>query len=453
MTTAQIDSLGPALADFLDQFLFCCGYTQTFALLGVYCRGLLSDLPRKSVEPIACAAGTAVRTLQEFLRDHQWDHDRVRDLAQQHVAAQLRQQPDDGLGTVGLIDESGHPKKGTKTPGVQRQWCGRLGKQENCIVTVHLGVCHGRYKTLLDADLFLPQSWSDDRPRCRAAGIPDDVVYRPKWRIALEQYDRAGTQGLRFAWLTFDEEYGKVPTFLAGLAERQQRFVGEVPKNFSCCVRPPRPGQPAAAQPAAALVRQARVFVRQPWQRLRLERQTLAPQDWRYKAARVWAVSEGTCSVQPYWLIWAVHEVTGEEKYFVAHASERASVRTLLRVGFRRWNVEHAFRLEKSEIGMSHYEGRDYTGLRRHLLLCMLMLTFAADQADRLRGEKSGGDDRTGVSGVEHDQRELVGNPARYGSSDVHGGYHPISSATQQGCARSAAKKTQPTSVLQPVAL
>jgi SRSO17 transposase len=441
------------LADFLDQFLFCCGYTQTFALLGVYCRGLLSDLPRKSVEPIACAAGTAVRTLQEFLRDHGWDHDQIRDLMQAHVATQLRQQPDDGLGTVGLLDESGHPKKGSKTPGVQRQWCGRLGKRENCIVTVHLGVCHGRYKTLLDADLFLPESWSDDRPRCRAAGIPDEVVYRPKWRIALEQFDRARTHDLTFSWLTFDEEYGKVPAFLAALVQRQQRFVGEVPKNFSCCLQPPPPGTQAAGQPAEAVVRQLPAFDGQPWQRIRLERQTLTPQDWRYKAARVWAVSEGTCSTRPYWLIWAVNESTAEEKYFIANASERASVRTLLRVGFRRWNVEHAFRVEKSEIGLSHYEGRHYTGLRRHLILCLLMLTFAAAQAERLRGEKSGGDDRAGVSGVERDQQQLVGSAAGHGSFDVHSRYHPVSSATEQSRSRSAAKKTQPIPSLQPVAL
>jgi SRSO17 transposase len=159
MTEEQIQALGPALADYLDQFLFCCGYTQTFAHLGAYCRGLLSDLPRKSVEPIALAAGVPVRTLQEFLRDHDWDQGQVRDLLQGQVALTLvgLDDPDD-LGRIGLIDETGVAKKGTKTPGVQRQWCGERGKTDNCVVTVHLGVAKGRYKTLLDADLYLPQS-------------------------------------------------------------------------------------------------------------------------------------------------------------------------------------------------------------------------------------------------------------------------------------------------------
>src|SRR5947209_13277178 len=185
MTAEQIEALGPAFADYLQQFLFCCDYTQTFDLLGVYCRGLLSDLDRKTCEPIALYAGVAVRTLQEFLKDHRWSFAAARGALQRHVAAVLPGHAGEGLGTVGLIDETATRKKGTKTPGVQRQHCGELGKVENCIVTVHLGVARGRYKTLLDADLFLPQSWDQDRGRCREAGIPDDLRYRPKWQIAL----------------------------------------------------------------------------------------------------------------------------------------------------------------------------------------------------------------------------------------------------------------------------
>ena len=132
MTPEQIEHLGPAFADYLRQFASCCDYPQTFHLLGVYCRGLLSNLPRKSVEPIALLSGTAVRTLQEFLRDHQWSFRLVRHTLQEHVATLLPTLPDDGLGTVGIVDECGTRKKGTKTPGVQRQHCGELGKLENC---------------------------------------------------------------------------------------------------------------------------------------------------------------------------------------------------------------------------------------------------------------------------------------------------------------------------------
>src|SRR5262245_35111235 len=144
MTEQPLRALGPALADFLGRFLFGCGYTQTFAHLGTYVRGLLSDLPRKSVEPIALQAGTPVRTLQEFLKDHAWDFAAVRDQLQDHAAQTLPALPDDGLGVVGLIDETSAVKQGTQTPGVQRQYLGCAGKVDIGIVTVHLGVCKGR---------------------------------------------------------------------------------------------------------------------------------------------------------------------------------------------------------------------------------------------------------------------------------------------------------------------
>ncbi len=206
MTEQQILALAPALADYLDHFLFCCAYTQTFRHLGIYCRGLLSDLERKTCAPIALAAGTGIRTLQLFLTQHGGDQARACALLGQRVAGLLPTLPADDLGTVGVIDESGHVKKGTKTPGVQRQHGGEVGKTANCIVTVHLAVARDRYKALIDADLYLPQSWDEDRPRCQEAGIPDTLHHRPKWEIALAQVGRALAAGVSFDWLTFDEE-------------------------------------------------------------------------------------------------------------------------------------------------------------------------------------------------------------------------------------------------------
>src|SRR4051794_1770403 len=127
MTEEELDGLGPALDDFLQPYLFCCGYTQTFGHLHTYCRGLLSDLKRKSIEPIALASGCAVRTWQEFLRDHAWDYAQVRALLQRQVGTVLAALPDDGVGTVGLVDETSALKSGTKTPGVQRQYLGCVG--------------------------------------------------------------------------------------------------------------------------------------------------------------------------------------------------------------------------------------------------------------------------------------------------------------------------------------
>jgi SRSO17 transposase len=423
MTPQQIEALGPAFADYLQQFQFCCGYTQTFDLLGLYCRGLLSDLKRKTCEPLALYAGVAVRTLQEFLKDHLWSFEQVRTLLQQHVAAHVRDWPADDLGTVGLIDETGTRKKGTKTPGVQRQHCGELGKVENCIVTVHLGVVRGRYKTLINGDLFLPQSWDADRDRCQEAGIPDEVRYRPKWQIALEQLDRARGNGIRFDWLTFDEGYGDKPGFLQGLQQRHCHYVGEVPKSFRC--RAPGTHRRRASR-ADDLVRHSPLFTRQPWQRFHLERQTLGAQEWEAKAARVRLSLGGK---RTFWLIWARNVRTGEQKYFVSNAPARASLRRLLRVGFRRWNVEHALRVSKSEIGFRHFEGRNYVALLRHVTLCLVTLTFVAEQAERLRGEKSGGDAGAGLRSVEPAVRGLAGGVAGDESAGVQVGGHLLSPA------------------------
>ena len=214
MTEQDIQKLGPLLANYLRGFERYFLRQKTFGHGRDYCRGLLSDLQRKSVEPIALAAGETVRTLQVFLLQGAWDHLGHRDGLQRRIADALPQFADDGLGTVGLLDETSAVKKGTKTPGVQRQYCGSVGKLENCMVTVHLGVSRGRFKTLIDADLFLPEKWDADRQRCQKAGIPDALPHRPKWEIGLEQLGRAYGNGLHLDWLVFDEDYGKVPRFL-----------------------------------------------------------------------------------------------------------------------------------------------------------------------------------------------------------------------------------------------
>src|SRR5215469_1711746 len=414
MTEEHLDALGPALEDFLRPYLFCCGYTQTFTHLHTYCRGLLSDLQRKTVEPIALASGCAVRTLQEFLRDHLWEYTAVRQLLQRHLAATLPSLPADDLGTVGLIDETSALKSGSKTPGVQRQYLGCVGKIANGIVTVHLGVCRGRYKTLCDAELFLSQDWAADADRRVAAGIPQDTVYRPKWRIALEEVDRALANAVHLDWLTFDEEYGKAPPFVCGLDERSLAFVGEVPKSLSCLAAAgsAKPAATVKGRPAEEVVRHSPTFLRQPWQKVKLARQTAGPQVWEVKAALVWQVQDQQWSQRTYWLIWAKNVASGEEKYFLSNAPATAKLERLVRVAFRRWNVEHAIRLAKSEIGFTHYEGRSYTALMRHQTLCLLMLSFVADHTERLRGEKRRADDGAGMQRLEPAVRGVAGASA-----------------------------------------
>jgi SRSO17 transposase len=194
----------------LEQFADCFGRVEPRLHLRHYLRGQLSDLPRKSVEPIALFNNVAPRTLQEFLASDAWDHEKLRDRTQQIVA---RDHADPQA--IGIVDESGHPKKGTKTAGVQRQYCGNTGKTDNCLVTVHLGYASfdTSFRVLIDSSVYLPQSWDEDRSRCQEAGIPVSVTYRAKHHIALEQLDRAYANGVRFAWITADEWYAEKPAF------------------------------------------------------------------------------------------------------------------------------------------------------------------------------------------------------------------------------------------------
>jgi SRSO17 transposase len=436
MTEEQLNELGPALDDFLRPYLFCCGYTQSFDHLHTYCKGLLSDLKRKTVEPIARAAGCAVRTLQEFLRDHLWHFAQVRQQLQGHVAEVLPTLPDDDLGTVGLIDETSSLKSGTKTPGVQRQYLGCVGKIANGIVTVHLGVCKGRYKTLFDAELYLSKEWAADRDRRAEAAIPEDMVYRPKWKIALEEIDRAVAQKVGLDWLTFDEEYGKAPEFVTGLDDRKLSFVGEVPKILSCLAVAGASARPAAAvkgRPAVEVVQHSPAFLKQRCQKVKLAQQTGSQQVWEVKAAQVWQVQDGTWSQRTYWLIWARNIATGEEKYFLSNAPTTAKVERLVRVAFRRWNVEHGIRVAKSEIGFTHYEGRNYTALMRHQTLCLLMLSFVAEHTERLRGEKPGADHGAGMQWLERGVRGVAGEQAGDKPPAAPLGYDRIPSAAEPG--------------------
>jgi SRSO17 transposase len=382
MTEQEIADLGPAFAGHLLRFGSCFPQKRVANHFGTFCRGLLSDMPRKSVEPIALESGTAVRTLQEFLATTQWDHGHARDLLQRRFASVLADLPGDDLGTIGVIDETSCQKWGDQTPGVQRQYLGCVGKIDNGIVTVHIGVAKGAFQALLDADLYLPEAWAEDRTRCRDAGIPDDIGYRAKWRIALDQWLRLGGNGVSFDWLTFDEGYGSKVPFLWVLGVVGQKFVAEVPVNFT--VRRSAGGCAGRAdelQPARHT---------DDWERFRVARKTQPKQVWRARSTRVWA-AEGW-----HLLVTAINEATGEVKYFATNAIEEPLDR-VLRVAFRRATIEHAFRLAKQEAGLMHYEGRQYVGLVRHLMMALVVLGFVAEQTQRLRGEKPGGDSRASV--------------------------------------------------------
>jgi SRSO17 transposase len=355
--------------------------------LGNYVRGQLSDLPRKSAEPIANFAGVAPRTLQEFLRTDEWDHPKLRDRVGQ-IIARDHADPE----AIGVIDDSGHPKKGTKTACVARQYCGRTGKVDNCVVSVHLSYVSydTRFRAMVDSTPYLPERDWDDPDRRRQAGIPDEVVYRPKYAIGLEQLDRAMANGLALGWITADEWYAQKPAFIAGLEARGQRFVLEVPRNFPGWLFCPKNADGSPKQ-VDNLCRFSRPMMRRSWSRFYLKDTEKGPIVWEAKAAEFWLRREGQIH-GPYWLVVARNVLDPTEaKYFLSNASPGTPLETILHVAFARWPVERCLEDEKSKLGLSDFEVRNYQSIWRHFLLTQVSHLFLGRQTERLRGKKPGG--------------------------------------------------------------
>jgi SRSO17 transposase len=407
MTADQIRSLQPELAALLETFRPYMKRASNFRHLLAYVLGLLADLKRKSIEPIALAAGSAVRTLQEFLSFLDWDHEAANDHLQRLVVDCHRCER-----AIGVFDASGHVKQGHMTPGVQRQWCGETGKTDNCVVGQHLLYTDNHptnpFNCALASDLFLPEKWSEDRERCRKANIPDDVVHRPKWRMALDQLKHAIGNGVRFWFVVFDEDYGKVPQFWFELDALGQQAIGEVPKNFHVFAKRPacRSMQRAhGSKRVDNLCRFSPLFREQQWRQVTVKDTTRGPAVWEVKAARV-HLTDGSKPSRPtdrqYGLIVARNPETSEIKYFISNASAGVSLEEMLTAAFARWHIEMWFERAKQEAGFGAFEVRTYRSLLRHWLCSRLAMYFLAAQTQRLRGEKSGDHIGTGGGSIKH---------------------------------------------------
>ena len=399
MDVDAIRQLQSELDSFLTRFAHCVS-DEANAHMTTYVEGQLSELERKNVERIALNAGEVPRTLQEFLASYDWDHEAMRTQLQRIVASEHSGTVNIGIiENIGIIDETSFLKKGSKTPGVQRQHCGAVGKQDNCVVTVHLSYAMNDFHCLLDGELFLPESWSNDRQRCREAKIPDEMVYRPKSEIALELYERARGNGIQFDWLTFDEWYGAKPAYLDALNRANQKFVGEIHRNHRIWGTRPRvtqrpfrkhgkgrskktprlvSGSPEAKY-AGECFEHDPVFKNQPWQRWHVKDTEKGPKVIEVKHAIVYPKNSQGLPSEAHHLI-VVRDVLhpDEIKFFLSNAPQNTSLETLLKVAFSRWRIERCFQDDKSYIGLDHFEGRRYPGLLRHLILSAVSLLFLA---------------------------------------------------------------------------
>lgn len=400
MDVRELKGLRRKLRVFVSRFDDCIKTAPSRRHLRTYVRGQIGDLERKNAAAIALDAGVPPRSLQEFLAIHCWDDAAVRDRVQELVVAG-HADPN----AIAVIDETSFPKKGDKTAGVQRQYCGATGKVDNCVVSVHLGYVAGDFHALLDADLYVPEGWLADRERCEEAGIPEAVAYRPKWRIALDLLGHARENGVPLRYLTADEAYGRCGTFRSEADAMGFVYVVEVPCSLSGWTTRPRvvqPGQPAGragrcpAKPhlAPSAPRPRRLdglWKREgpSWTAFHVKNTQKGPVVWEARTARFFPRTDDGLPGDPAWLIVARHVLTGEVKYFLSNAPQDTPPEVLLRVAFDRDPIEKLFEESKGEVGLDHFEARGYRAVRRHLVLSMVSLLFLAEQTQRLRGEKS----------------------------------------------------------------
>jgi SRSO17 transposase len=341
---------------------------------------------------MALRGGVPPRSLQAFLGLLSWDEDRVVDRLQ-HIVVRDHAHP----WAIGIGDETGCAKDGDHTACVQRQWCGSLGKIENCVTSVHLGYAVGDFHCVLDSDLFVPQSWADDPDKRREVGMPEDVTHRTKPQIALAQIQRALGNGVRVAAWTFDEHYGQSYEFLDALDRLGQTYVAEVPCTFVGWVKEPallyratpqemrgsgkKRRAPRLAKTAAVvsevrnLLNHSPVFTEQPWTAVHLKDGEKGPLVREVKAARFFMRRHGL-PTRAHWLIVTRNLSTGELKFFVSNAPAGAPLEWLLHVAYSRWPIEQCFREEKDELGFDHFEVRGWRSIHRHLYLSQVSHLF-----------------------------------------------------------------------------
>jgi hypothetical protein len=214
------------------------------------------------------------------------------------------------------------------------------------------------------------------------------VVYRSKYHIALEQLRRALSNGARFGWVTADEWYSEKRRFVEGLEQMKLRFVLEIPKNMMGWLHEPT-GVGQGRGDVQTLCRYSRPMMRQPWMPYHIKDTDKGPMVWEAKAAPFWMRRHGQVA-GPYWLIVARDVLRPDEvKYFLSNAAPGTPIEPILHVAFSRWPIERCLEEEKTELGLSHFECRQYGAVLRHLLITQVSHLFLARECQRLRGEKS----------------------------------------------------------------
>jgi SRSO17 transposase len=378
------------LTDFLQRYLPKFYRTEQRQNATTVIRGLLSGLERKTCEPIAIEAGLARKPIQFFVGSGKWDDESVMAELRTHVREELAE-PE---GVV-VIDPSGFPKKGTDSCGVDRQWCGRLGKVENCQIGVFLAYAAKDGYAPLDRRLDLPEDWADDEARREKCHVPPEVKFQETWRIALDLLDRS-LPGLRHGWIVGDDELGRAAEFRAALRRRSERYVLDVPCNTTVRDldrrRPPRKKASGGRKREVPFRRADAWAARQPqsrWERIEVRDGEKGPLEVDAMLVRVRAKVERR--IGPEERLVVIRPV-GESRidYALTNAGPEVPLAEVVRAQRQRHRIEEVFGAGKGEVGLDHYEVRSWVGWHHHMTLCLVALWFLCLERRRVGGENPG---------------------------------------------------------------
>lgn len=386
MDIRTLKGLRHKLARYTREFRKCIRDRRTREHMRTYVRGQLGPLAAKSVEPIALDAGVAPRTLQQFLSMRKWDEQKLRRRHQR-----VLQRDHGGENAIAVVDETTFAKRGDKTVGVKRQYCGTLGKVDNCVATVHLGYVREEFHALLDGDVFIPEDWMEDRQRRREAGVPEEMVFRTKPQIALDLLRRSIETGVQLRWLAADALYGRSASFRNEVARLGLWYAVEIPCSMTGWTQRPCTGPDGLPQEGEREVRE----VSKPWKRggpswkqYRIKDTEKGPIVWTVRETLFYPNDHGRPG-EPLRLVIAANRHTEEIKYFYSNAPMEIGLSEVLCVAGSRCHIEQLFEEAKQEVGFDAFEVRTYRSVQRHLVLSMLSVYFLSEQAGRLRGEKS----------------------------------------------------------------
>jgi SRSO17 transposase len=353
-------------------------------------RGLLSGLERKTSEPIAIEAGLPRKPIQFFVGSGKWDDEAVMAELRLHVREELAE-PD---GVV-VIDPSAFPKKGTESCGVDRQWCGRLGKVDNCQVGVFLAYAAKAGYAPLDRQLYLPEDWANDGARRQKCHVPPEVKFREKWRIALDLLDRS-LPGLPHGWIVGDDELGRAAEFRAALRQRSERYVLDVPCNTTVRDldrrRPPRKKAGVGRKRKVPFQRADAWAASQPesrWERITVRDGEKGPLVVDAMSVRVQTKQDGR--IGPEERLVVIRPV-GESRidYALSNAGPKDPLTAVVRAQRQRHRIEEVFEAGNGEAGLDHYEVRSWIGWHHHMTLSLVALWFLCLERRRVGGENPG---------------------------------------------------------------